>query len=109
MSEFAIMIIDEISMVSAQLLGTLEIIVSKAVRRKSGYKVRPDGSDRPWGGINTMLLGDFWQIEPVTGTPLCAHPDDVATGVAEHGHQLLWTRGANAIQRAYDLDEPMRC
>ena len=76
--------------------------MDKAVRNKSGYKLRPDGPRRPWGGINTLILGDFWQIEPVTETPLCAGPDKVGTGVAEHGRKLLWSRGASAIQRVYD-------
>ena len=53
-------VIDEISMVSAQLLGTLELILGKAVRKRSGYKMRPDGTERPFGGINVILLGDFW-------------------------------------------------
>jgi hypothetical protein len=103
-------VIDEISMVSAQLLGTLELILNKAVRKKSGYKMRPDGTERPFGGINMILLGDFWQLPPVSGTPLCAHCDDVAEGgIAEHGYRMLWEQSANGIQEAFDLKQPMRC
>ena len=88
-------IIDGISMVSAQLLGQLEVIVGRAVRKKSGYKLRPDGSERVLGGINLMLLGDFWQLPPVSGTLLCANPDDVPLGLAQHGHELIWNRVLN--------------
>jgi ATP-dependent DNA helicase PIF1 len=102
-------IIDEISMVSAQLLGSLEIIVRRAVRKKSGYKLRPDGTERAFGGVNLIALGDFWQLPPVSGTPLCAHPDDVALGVAELGYNLLWERDFNGIQKTFNLTEPMRC
>ena len=102
-------IIDEISMVSAQLLGTLDRILAKAIRRKSGYKMRPDGTERPFGGINLMMLGDFWQLPPVSGTSLCAHHEVVPTGLADLGYKLLWEHGINGIQAAFDLKEPMRC
>ena len=102
-------IIDGISMVSAQLLGQLEVIVGRTVRKKSGYKLRPDGSERFWGGLNLMLLGDFWQLPPVSGTPLCAHPDDVPLGLAQHGHELIWNRDLNGLQKTHDLTTPMRC
>jgi hypothetical protein len=102
-------IIDEISMVSAQLLAQLEVIVGRAFRKKSGYKLRPDGSERVWGGINLMLLGDFWQLPPVSGTPLCAHPDDVPLGLAQHGHDLVWSQDLNGLQKTCDLMTPMRC
>ena len=37
-------LVDEISMISAQLLAQIEILVSNVVRRRSSYKLRSDGS-----------------------------------------------------------------
>ena len=48
-------LIDEISMVSAQLFGQLEIIVTKVIRRRNTYKVRSDGTERPFGGTIGQL------------------------------------------------------
>ena len=66
--------IDEVSMVSAKLFAQLSRIVQKVVRVRSGYKRRPDGSERPFGGINVILLGDWWQLRPVAGTALFSNP-----------------------------------
>jgi len=51
-----IIIIDEISMVSAQLLDNLDII-AKIARH----------SDSPFGGIRVIAVGDFYQLPPVKG------------------------------------------
>ena len=45
----------------------------------------------------------------MSGTPLCAHYDDVPQGIADHGYHMLWEQGANGIQAAFDLKQPMRC
>ena len=83
-------LIDENSMVSAQLFGQL----SKTVRKASGYEFQLSGGERAFRGVNSILLGDFWQLPPVSGTPLCAHCDEVPTGLAEHGYRLLWAQVA---------------
>ena len=77
-----VIIIDEISMVSAELLGTLESVVRQAVRVHGTYKKRPDGSTRAFGGVNLIMCGDFWQLQPVGGTFLADNPLD-ACGLAE--------------------------
>ena len=85
-----IIIIDEISMVSAQLLGRLELVISKVARRRGLYKLRKDGTSRPVGGVNTLLFGDWWQLKPVSGTALFADPASASGGVTAHGLQLMW-------------------
>ena len=67
-------LIDEISMVSCELLTTLESIVTLVVRIRSGHKRRADGSTRAFGGINLLVFGDWWQIAPVGGTAMFANP-----------------------------------
>ncbi len=89
-------LVDEISMISAQLLAQIEILVSRVVRRRSVYKLRPDGSCRPFGGVNVLLFGDWWQLKPVTGTALFTNPWDAPSFAAFHGQQLLW--GARRTQ-----------
>ena len=51
-----ILIIDEISMVSANLLNAASLIASKA-----------KGNDKPFGGIKIVVVGDFFQLPPVKG------------------------------------------
>ena len=55
------LLIDEISMITAQLFGQLELVVRKVIRKRSIYKTRPDGTERPFGGVNVLLFGDWWQ------------------------------------------------
>ena len=52
--------IDEISMVSAELLGSLNAAVKKVTRVRSTYKRRNDGTERSVGGANVCMLGGFW-------------------------------------------------
>ena len=49
------LIIDEISMVDGELFDKLSQI---------GRQVRNNG--RPWGGIQLIITGDFFQLPPVT-------------------------------------------
>lgn len=51
-----VLIIDEISMVSAQLLENLDIIAKTARNSK-----------KPFGGIRVIAVGDFYQLPPVKG------------------------------------------
>eukprot|EP00973_Karenia_brevis_P067337 9366457-Karenia_brevis.AAC.1 len=51
-------IVDEISMVSAELLAALEAILRRVTRVRSGYKRRADQSIRAFGGINMLFFGD---------------------------------------------------
>ena len=102
-------LVDEISMVSAQLLGQLELLVSKVVRRRSLFKRRPDGTHRPFGGINVLLFGDWWQLKPVSGTALFADPATAGSSTAWHGLQLLWGAPPNAVHRCWDFTTSLRC
>ena len=103
------LLIDEISMVSAQLLGQLELIINKVIRRRNVYKIRDDGSSRPFGGLNVLLFGDWWQLKPVGGTALFTNPEMEGSGVALHGLRLMWGQPPNAVHRAWDFQQSLRC
>ena len=83
-------IIDEISMVSAELLAQLDLILRKVVRARSGYRRRcSDGSIRAFGGINVITFGDWWQLRPVKQTALFEQPSNAKSGSAFEGVQLI--------------------
>ena len=102
-------LVDEISMVSAELLAELEKRVTAAVSGHAPYKKRPDGSVRPFGGLNVLLFGDWWQLPPVRSTALFDRPSAGSTLLAAHGLGLLWSRDRNSVQRVRELTQPMRC
>ena len=63
------LIIDEISMVSAELLARLELRCRELVRDLAQSKYAKDeASARPFEGLNIMLAGDMWQLPPPRGT-----------------------------------------
>ena len=98
-------IIDEISMVSAQLLGQLEVAVARVVRRKNPHRLDTSGHPRPFGGINVLLSGDMWQLKPVTGLALFASPSDARSQTAYLGCMLIW----KSIRRCWELTGSKRC
>ena len=54
-------LLDEPSMVSAELLAELERRATQAARTTGTYKLRPDKSTRRFGGFNLLLFADWWQ------------------------------------------------
>ena len=105
----ALILIDEISMISAQLLAQIEILVGKVVRRRNPYRGRSDGSTRPFGGVNTLLFGDWWQLKPVTGTCLFSNPANAPSFTAWYGLMLLWGERPDAVHRCWDFVHSLRC
>lgn len=53
-----VLIIDEISMLDAQTLDDVEAVIAKC---KEGLF----GSNEPWGGMQVIFVGDFFQLPPV--------------------------------------------
>ena len=51
---FDVLLIDEISMVRADLFGAMDTVMKKAA-----------GNSKPFGGKQIILLGDLWQLPPV--------------------------------------------
>ena len=105
-----VIIIDEVSMISAELLGALESVVKTAVRVKGTYKKRSNGETRVFGGVNIVMLGDFWQLHPVSGTYLASDPDLTPSyGLARNSLDLFWNEGSDTIRNFWSLTQLMRC
>ncbi len=80
-------LVDEISMVSAQLLHLFLERLRGATREPNTYKVSgADKSVRLGGGYNFLFFGDWCQIAPVPGTPLFRVP---APGMSTHLQAII--------------------
>ena len=92
------LIVDEISMVSAQLLAEMDMKLRDVVRKNGSMKTQSSGIDRAFGGINVLFAGDFWQLEPPSGGFLGAIPVDymrrarqfAAAATVSHGQNIFW-------------------
>jgi hypothetical protein len=57
-SKLKLLIIDEVSMVSPELFSSMDLILR-------GFK----GTDAPFGGVQVVISGDFFQLPPVSKEP----------------------------------------
>ena len=111
------LIIDEISMVSAKLFAELDVKLRSAIRQTGTQKQDSKLIDRPFGGLNVLCCGDFWQLAPPEGGFLAAIPTDfIQAGrkykpapTIAHGQALLWSGPENGIQGVTELIECERC
>ena len=53
--------VDEISMVSAKLLAQIDTKLRSLVHLHGTYKQGADGMDRPFGGLDVLFVGEFFQ------------------------------------------------
>eukprot|EP00435_Cladocopium_sp_Y103_P058343 s631_g20.t1 len=107
------LILDEFSMVSAELLAQLELRCRELMRDLSVAKYSSDGRPRPFGGLNVILAGDLYQLPPPKGTFLGDIPWDLVAGrkatkqaTALHGQTLLWGGAEAGMQGVTEL---VRC
>lgn len=111
MSMMRWLIIDEVSQVGAELLSQADTNIRSAVQAAGTYKYRGDGSERPWGGLNVLYVGDFLQLPPTKATPLCTLPNSLLNlaGImnprVQRGLDLFW----NDTQRIITFEKQMRC
>jgi ATP-dependent DNA helicase PIF1 len=87
-----VLIIDEISMVSAPMLDMLHAVISQA-------RLKPETPARAFGGIQAIFVGDFFQLPPIQPFRRCYYcgsrmaderrgPDRIYTCPIGHDHPL---------------------
>ena len=109
------LIIDEVSMISANFLAQIDMKLRDLVRDLGTKKHGLDG-DRPFGGINVIFSGDFWQLDPPDGAFLGAIPVEymkrsrryAAAPDVAHGQSIFWHRGPGCVQGVTELTECVR-
>ena len=93
------LLIDEISMVSAEMLARLEARCRQLIMDLSATKYAKKGDHcvAPFGGLNVIFSGDLWQLPPPRGTFLGQIPWQLVTGISSkklplslQGQQLVW-------------------
>ena len=91
------LIIDEISMVSLELLARVERACRQLVRQGSPFKQAPTNNlTRPFGGLNVLVIGDLWQLDPPKGHCLADLPHEWL-GTAASKQRLLLTQGQDLV------------
>ena len=88
------LIIDEISMVSAELLARMDLRCRELVRDLAQSKYAPGSAHaQPFGGLNVLVAGDLWQLPPPRGTFLGEVPRLAAgTRLGNKLRALDWAR-----------------
>ena len=100
------LIIDEISMVSARLLADVDMKLRSVVRDVVPLKRDADKETRPFGGLNVLCCGDFWQLDPPEGGSLADIPVEwiqrarkyAPAPTISHGQSLFWAGAAFGMQ-----------
>jgi hypothetical protein len=108
--------IDEISMVSAQLLAEIDMKLRTIMSDVNKMRKDAPGEVRAFGGLNIIFVGDFWQLDPPKGAFLGAIPVDFLRKAfkydpkpdAAHGQAIFWHRGKGCVQGMTELTECVR-
>ena len=62
-----------------------------------------------FGDVNLVMLGDFWQLQLVSGIYLASDFTAVSAGRAQKALHLFWGDDADSIHSFWQLTELMRC
>ena len=109
--------IDEISMVSAQLLAEIDAKLRIIMTQVNTLKKGRAGEDRPFGGLNVVFVGDFWQLDPPHGGSLADIPVEFirkacqfdAKADVANGQALFWGKAhEGSLQGVTELTECVR-
>ena len=108
--------IDEISMVSAKLLAEIDMKLRAVVSAANKLKKDVSGEDLPFGGLNVVMDGDFWQLDPPMGGYLAAIPVEFIRKACKydpkpdvaHGQAIFWGEGKGCVQGMTELTECVR-
>ena len=110
------LIIDEISMVGSRLFAQIDMKLREVIRDIGTQKLAR-GKTRPFGGLDVIVSGDFWQLDPPDGGFLGGIPAEYIArarkyqpgpGLA-HGQALFWAGPEHGIQGVTELMHCERC
>ena len=93
MSLLKFVVIDE---VEAAGLGRFNQIHSKVVQTSSRpaefRKINADEKEltRMFGGVNLIMSGDLWQLNPTGDTAIMSNPESADLGVAKLASSMFW-------------------
>ncbi len=103
------LILDEISSAAAEVLGALDSNL-RGARQRQLYARRPDGSPRPFGGVNLLGCGDWWQFPPVRATAIMSNPfKHGLDATAERILSMFWTKDEDSVTKLFELVQEVRC
>ena len=116
MQEWRWLFIDEISMVGARLLAEIDCKIREVVSDVGTLRRGTKGPVRAFGGINVLLVGDFWQLDPPKGGSLSDIPVEFLRSARHyapkadiaHGQAILWGQGDGSVQGITELTECVR-
>ena len=107
------LMIHEISMVSGKLLAQVDMKLRHYARSVDPYAIDGNAATRPFGGLNVICSGDFWQLLPPDGGFLGDVPceyiqasrKDVPNASIAHGQSLMWSGKDTGIQGVTELHQ----
>ena len=91
----------------------MDVKLRDVIRDIGTAKLGSDKRDRPFGGLNVIMCGDFWQLDPPEGDFLGsilvefisnARKHNPAPTVA-HGQGLLWGGADHGVQGVTELED----
>ena len=99
MSLLRYIFIDEIEAAGVDVMQDSETAASVWTRREPRWRFFPSGDDeqpqvRPWGGVNVLLTGDFWQLTPVASIAFMSNPLSQQvreSGKAQSMMSMMWS------------------
>ena len=103
-------------MVSAKLLAEVDVKLRSVVRDIGTQKLQ-HGRSRPFGGLNVLMCGDFWQLDPPDGGFLGSIPTEFIhkarkydpSPTIAHGQALIWGGPEGGLQGVTELATCERC
>ena len=87
------LIIDEISMISSQLLAEIDMSLRNIARRNGSRKLSAAGDVQPFGCINVRFMNDLWQLAPHR------RRECKSESLMRFGHSLWGTKRCLAIAK----------
>ncbi|CAE7344756.1 TTC28 [Symbiodinium sp. CCMP2592] len=103
--------LDEISNAGLETVGALHLRMQSAIRKGAhSWACRVDNSPRPFGGVNLVFSGDFWQFPPVRASAVTQNPFlKHGSAVVRYLQNMFWTKSVDSLTDYLELTVEKRC